>query len=347
MSFAPFGRQLSLVAQPSPALAQAQPTVSQTRSAEPSLERALGPLSPAEAASYATWDPKTKWLFLAGYQWVAVGTARGLSRPDGTPFDGFLPQGINVALAALQAMASYLKDSPELAAGADQATTVLQEATNKTEPQGQNIAKKYRALRDRIAWELAMQGATVEYEIVGDDPANPGVIFTRKIGEDKSPDLSAVFSTNTPRDFWKNGLILEQKYEDAGVPFKKLDLSGANPRLGIGAPPVLAIIITAVVAVLAFFWLYNHVMEQKKINQRAVDLIVSDPKLTDAEKADRLQKLKSANSFFDDIFGTQFPWMTLIVGATIVGVAYFVLPRLLQSYDEKPERAREPRRAHA
>lgn len=339
----PFGQQVGLAGRPSPALAQTQPTVMRPASTEPSLDRALATLSPEEAASYASWDPKTKWLFLAGYQWVAVGTARGLSRPDGTPFNGFLPQGINLALAALQTMVSYLKDDPDLAAGADQATTILQEATNKTEPQGQSIARKYRPLRDRIAWELAMQGATIEYEIVGDDPANPGVIFTRKIGEDRTADLSAVFSTNTPRDFWKNGLILERKYEDAGVPFKKLDLSGANPRLGIGAPPVLAIIITAVVAILAFFWLYNHVMDRKSLNQKALEYIVNDPKLTDAEKAARIQALKNSNSFFDEIFGSNFPWTTLIIGATIVGLAYFVLPSLFLAYGEKAE----PRRARA
>lgn len=336
MGFMPFGRQVGLAGQPSPALAQPAGAITQPLGAEPSLERALAALNADEVRDYQTWTAKEKFLFLAGYQWTAIATAKGLHRVDGTPFDGFLPQGMATAFEALAAMSSYFKDSPELAAGADQATSILQEAANKTEPQGQAVAKKYRLLRDRVAWELATAGATVEYEVVGDDPANPGVLYTRKIGEDKAPDLSAVFSGYSPREMWDAGLKIQDKYEAGGVTFKRLDLSSANPRLGAGAPPVLAIIIAAIVAILAFFWLYNHTQDTKKINSTAIELIQKDTTLTDAEKADRILKIKSSSSFFDTIFGNQFPWTTVIIGATVVGIAYFLLPSLLVAYTAKP-----------
>lgn len=336
MSFRPFGLQLGLTMRPSPVLAQPSGPESASASAEPSLDRALAALSVDEANDYRSWGPKEKFLFISLYQWVAVTTAQGLHRADGTPFDGVLSQGMSVAFGALSAMAPYLKDAPALATGADLASTILKDAADKTQPQGQTIAKKYRLLRDRAAWDLAVAGATVEYEVVGDDPANPGVIYTRKIGEDKAPDLSAVFSNDTPREAWSNGLALEDKAEAAGVTFKKLDLSGANPRLGAGAPPILAILITAVVAVLAFFWLFSHVQTTKALNSAAIDLIKADPKLSAQEKIDLIAKLKSANSFFDDMFGKDFPWTTVVAGAALIGIAYFLLPGLVAVFSKKP-----------
>lgn len=338
MSFRPFGLQLGLSSRPSPALAQppdgdVEPVMAL---AEPSLDRALAPLSADERADYRAWGPKEKFLFIALYQWVGVATAKGLHRVDGTPFDGFLTRGINLAFEALSVMAPYLKDSALLASGADQASTVLQDTVGKAQPQGESVVQKYRLLRDRAAWELAVAGATIEYEILGDDPANPGVIYTRKIGEDKAPDLSAVFSGNTPREMWKNGLVLEDKAEAAGVTFKKLDLSGANRRLGVGAPPILAILITAVIAILSFFWLWSHVQESKKLTQAALDFINADDKLSGADKAALAQKLRNANSFFDEMFGSQFPWTTLIAGAAVIGAAYFLLPVLIEAFSRKP-----------
>ena len=314
-------------------------------SGEPSLERALSTLSPDEVQDYKTWGVKEKLLFLSGYPWVSVATAKGLHRVDGTPFDGFLPTGISKALSYLTVISPFLTRSADLAAGANQASTITQEAQQKTMPQGQNISSKYRLLRDRIAWELAMQGATVEFEIVGDDPANPGVIYTRKVGEDKSPDYSAVFSTMTPKEMWESGLKLEDNYEAGGVTFKKLDLSGANPRMGVGAVPILALVITGVVAVLAFFWLWSHVSQTRKMTDTAISIINSDPNLTTAQKLDAINKLKDANSFFDDLFGSKFPWTTLVIGATVVGAAYFLLPSIVAFFSPKQYPVRRP--AHA
>lgn len=345
MNFRPFGLQLGLSMRPSPALAQPSGLEPSSTPGEPSLDRALASLSSDEQIEYRNWGMKEKVLFLSAYQWIAVAAAQGLHRVDGSPFDGFLPEGVSKAMSALSVMVPYLKDSPALAQGADQATTILQEATRKTQPEADGIARKYRLLRDRVAWEIAVAGGTIQYEVVGDDPGNPGVIYTRKIGEDKTPDFAPLFSGNTPREWWKDGLALEDQFASAGVTFKKLDLSGANPRLSAGAAPILAILITVVVAILAFFWLYNHVNQAKKLTQAAVDLIVQDPKLSAAEKAALLEKLKSSNSFFDEIFGNQFPWTTVLIGATLVGIAYFVLPSLLLAYTSKP--AYQPRGASA
>jgi hypothetical protein len=345
MNFRPFSLQLGLSMRPSPALAQPAGLEPASTPREPSLDRALASLSSDEQVEYRGWGAKEKVLFLSAYQWISVAAAQGLHRVDGSPYEGFLPEGVSQAFGALSAMAPYLKDSPALAQGADQTSTILQEATQKTQPQADGIAKKYRLLRDRVAWEIAVAGGTIQYEVVGDDPGNPGVIYTRKIGEDKTPDFAAIFSGNTPREWWKSGLALEDQFAAAGVTFRKLDLSGANPRLAAGAPQILAILITVLVAILAFFWLYNHVMQTKKLTQIAVDLISQDPKLSGAEKAALIEKLKSSNSFFDDIFGNQFPWTTVLIGATLVGIAYFVLPSLLLAYTSKP--AYQPRGASA
>lgn len=347
MNFRPFGFQLGLAMRPSPALAQPsglEPASAGT-TGEPSLEQVLASLTPDERSEYQGWGAKEQILFLTAYQWISVGAAHGLHRPYGEAFDGFFSKGVSYAVDSLFAMTPYLKASPALAQGSDQASAIAEEAVQKTQPQADGIVKKYRLLRDRVAWDLAGQGGTIEYEVVGDDPANPGVIYTRKIGEDKAPDFSAVFSGNTPGEWWKAGLSLEDLFDSAGVTFKKLDLSGANRRLGIGAPPILAILITVVVAILAFFWLYNHVDQTKKLTQTAVDLIAQDQKLTGPEKAALIEKLKSSNSFFDDIFGNQFPWTTVIIGAALVGIAYFVLPSLLLAYTSKP--AYQPRGATA
>lgn len=347
MTFMPFGRQVGLAGHPSPALSQTNGSSAamSPSSGEPSLERALSSLSPDEVQDYKSWGAKEKLLFLSGYQWVSVATAKGLHRVDGTPFDGFLPQGIVKALSFLTTISPFLTQSADLAAGANQASTVTQEAQQKTMPQGQAIAAKYRLLRDRIAWELAMQGATVEFEIVGDDPSNPGVIYTRKVGEDKSPDYSAVFSTMTPKEMWESGLALEDKYAAGGVTFKKLDLSGANPRMGVGGVPVLALVITAVVAVLAFFWLYSHVNQTKKMTDTAISIINNDPNLSTQQKLDAITRLKDSNSFFDDMFGQKFPWTTLVIGAAVVGAAYFLLPSIVAFFSPKQYPVRRP--AHA
>lgn len=345
MNFRPLSLQLGLSMRPSPALAQPSGLDLASPPSEPSIERALAPLSSDEQKEYESWGAGEKALFISAYQWIAVSSAQGLHRANLTPFDGFLPEGVSLAFRALSVMEPYLKSSPDLAQGADQASTILQEATLKTQPQADGIAKKYRLLRDRVAWELAISGATVQYEEVGDNHANPGVIFTHTIGEDRVPDFAAVFSGDTPKEWWKHGLALEDMFAAAGVTFKKLDLSGANLRLGVGTPPILAILITAVVAILAFFWLYNHVAQTKKLTQTTLDLINGDPKLSTAEKAALIDKLKSSNSFFDDIFGNQFPWTTVIVGAALVGIAYFVLPSLVLALTAKP--AYQPRGATA
>lgn len=305
---------------------------------EPPLDTALALLSSDEAADYKTWGPKEKIMFLAGYQYLATATSVGLRRVDGTPFDGYLTQGISVALAALQSIQDYFKNmSPDAVAGADQAASVLKEASTKTEPRGIDFAKKYQLLRDRVAWELATQNdLTVEYEILGTDPANPGLVYTRKIGEDKAPDYSAIFSIRTPKEFYQDGLSLEDKYEALGVTFKKLNTLGANSRMGVGPALILAILITLIVAVLSFFWLWNHVNEQNKLTSVALDFVSKDPRLTDAEKADRILAMRRADSFFSEVFGSSVPWVGILVAVGLGALAVFAYPYIARALEKKP-----------
>lgn len=305
---------------------------------EPSLSAALALLSSDEVADYQSWGSKEKLQFLSGYQYLAVATAAGLQRSDGTPFDGFLTQGISIALGAMDAAQAYFKLMPaDAAVAADQAASVLQEASSKTEPRGLAFVKKYALLRDRAAWELATQNdLTLEYEIVGNDPANPGMIYTRKIGEDRPPDFSAVFSTRLPSELYQDGLDLQDKFETLGVTFKKLNTLGANRRLGAGPALILAILITLIVAVLTFFWLWNHVNEQNKLTKLAVDFVTNDTSLSPADKADRLAKLKTANNFFGEVFGaSDIPWTAILITVGVGVLALLAYPYVVAAINPK------------
>lgn len=346
MSFSPFGRMLTLAGHPSPALAQSPTALAPAPLVgEPPLDRVLSSVSPEEAADYQAWGQRERFLFLLGYQYLAVASAKNLVRPDGKPFNGFLPVSIDQALDFMNTAAPYLKDmSADQQAGADQATAAIVQARQKTEPQADDLAKKYRLLRDRVAWELATAGFTVEYEVVGDDPANPGVIYKRRVGEDKAADLSAIFSDLTPKQMFDAGVKLEDKYEELGVAFQRLEMSGGGRRLGAaGMLPILGIVIAVIVGILAFVWLFSRTTQEKKINETAIDLIMKDPNLSEADKAARIERLKSSMSFFETIFGTNFPWLPIIIGATVIGVAYFAIPALVGLFTSKP--AYQPRMA--
>lgn len=295
---------------------------------EPSLAGALAPLTSDEAADYRSWGQSEKLQFLAGYQYVAVLSSAGLRRPDGTPFDGLLTQGISVALSAMDTVQGYFKQMPaEVVQAANQMASVLKDASTKTEPRSIEFTKKYALLRDRIAWELATQNdLTIEYEIVGNDPANPGVIYTRKIGEDRLPDYSAVFSTRSPKQLFDDGLALEDKFDNLGVTFKRLDMSSANARMGMGPALILTVLITLVVAILSFYWLWNHVNEQNKLTRLAVNLITSDPSLSSSEKALRISQLQAANNFFSQMFGSSVPWTELLIVLGIGVLAFLAYP---------------------
>lgn len=305
---------------------------------EPSLPTALALLTPEEAADYRTWGSREKLMFLSGYQYLATATAAGLRRVDGTPFDGWLSQGISIVLAALDAAQGTFKDmTADLAAAADQAASVLKDASTKTEPRGIEFVKKYALLRDRAAWELATQNdLTIEFEILGTDPANPGLVYTRKIGEDKTPDYSAVFSTDTPKEFYQAGLSLQDKFEALGVSFKKLSTLGANPRLGLGPALILAVLATIIVAILAFFWLWNHVNEQNKLTRKAVDLIQADSRLTASEKADKILAIRQAEAFFSEVFGSSFPWVGILIGLGIAAAVVIAYPYIAKALEKKP-----------
>lgn len=321
-----------------PSLAQAPeavpaPVMPAAAGGEPSLQAVLASLTPEEAADYRAWGSKEKLLFLMGYQWLSVMTAPELKRPDGSPFIGVLPQFADAAYEALKAAEPYFKKLPaDMSKAADGAASIVWDARIKTEARGRETAKRYRLLRDRVAWELAISGVTVEFDVVGDDPSNPGVLFVRKIGEDKGADISAVFSGKTPKELWEDGLKLQDKYEDAGVVFKKLDMSGTGKRLAVGPPAVLAVVIGVVVLVLGFFWLWRHLQEEKRLNDLAVRLIMDDPTLSDVDRADRIRRLKGADAMWASIFGSGgFPFGSILLGAAVIGIAFFLAPAYLPS----------------
>jgi hypothetical protein len=330
---------------------------------EPDLRSMLETLSADEIADYRSWGYKERIQFLNGYQYVSTMTATGLRRPDGTAFQGAFPQSLDLMTAALTAAAPYFKTfDAQNAKAADQAATVLQDGS-KAQPKGQDVAKKYALLRDRVAWELASGNSTnpdsdkrfppitVRYEILGTDPGNPGVIYSRTVGTNlNDPDLVVEYSQMTTKELWNEGLRLEGTYEDLGVAFKKLDMSGANLRLGFGPVLILGAIITVIVGLLATWWLWNHITTSNKIFDLAVQNIQNDPRLSAAEKADRLMKIKAQNSFFSVIFGFEIPWTTIVIGATVAGVAFFGLPMLfgyLSGSQSRPERRMRPAGARA
>lgn len=355
MNFNPFGQQLGIaslnkaLAQPAPRSVEADtpmpvaeplgPAGPPGPGGEPELSRVMATLSSDEVADYRTWGDREKFLFILAYQYMAVMSASNLKRPDGMPFQGPFPQSIEIMMTALKLAEPYIKNFPEdVAKQADQTASVLHEAATKSGPRAVDLTKKYALLRDRVAWELANKGLTIEYEVVGTDPSNPNVIYKRRIGEPTgSADLVAVFSQKSPKEMWEDGLKLQSKFEEIGVTFKKLDMSGANLRLGVGPALILGIIITAIIALLSAWWLWSHLSENKRLMDLAIQSIQADPNLSPAEKADRIMRIRAANSFFTAIFGVDFPWTTLIIGATVVGIAFVGLPLLFSSKKE-PER---------
>jgi hypothetical protein len=301
--------------------------------AEPSLEAALGQLTADEAADFKTWGSPEKLQFLAAYQYVAVMTASGLRRPDGTPFNGLLSQGVSLGLVALQDAIPYTKQmAPADAQSLDQLASVLKEASTATQPKCNAFVQKYLLLRDRVVWELWNQyQITIQYEEVGTNPANPGVIFSHTLGANFSnPDYSAVFSTRPPAQLWKDGLALEDKFEALGVSFQRLNLSGSKRLMGTGPGLILGVLITLVVAILSFYWLWNHVNQQNNLLKVSADLIQADPSLTESQKAAKISQLRATNSFFNEILGgSDIPWVTLLVVVGLGILAYLAYPYIV------------------
>lgn len=306
----------SLGDNPPPAIVDRTDGMQPGVTAEPSLAAALAFLASEEVAEYKSWGSPEKLQFLAAYQYVAVMSAVGLKRPDGTPFDGMLSHGISVALAAMQAAQAYFKQFPaDAAVAADQMASVLKDASTNTEPQSVAFTKKYLLLRDRVVWELWNQyKITIAYEIVGTDPGAPGVILTRTMGTDyANPDYSAVFSTRTPAQLFQDGLALEDKFESLGVPFKKFNMSSANLRLGVGTPSILAVLIVLIIGALSFYYLWNHLNQQNKLTQLSVNLVTSDASLSNADKAARIAAINAGNNFFSQFFGSTVPWTEILI----------------------------------
>lgn len=307
-----------------------------TGGGEPDLSRALSYLSPDESNEYKNWNVAHKTLFLMGYQWLAVAAAKNLQRLDDQNFTGFFQQGLAIATDAMSSAGAVYDSLPDDAAAAfSDATGILKEAATKTLPHVQAAVQKYRALRDRVAWELAADGDTVEYEIVGDDGGNPGVIFTKRMGGGSgAPDVDAVYSKMDPKEAAQEGDSIEEMYAGLGVPFQRLTLAGVN--LGdVGTMPILALVITLVVGVLTFFYLYGRATERSKLNDAVIAAILKDPNMSAEQKADLVRKMQESESFFGSVFGTNFSWTTVIIGGTILGLAFFVLPSLLSSMKEK------------
>lgn len=327
--------QSPLLGQAASAPPQIATRAAATGGGEPDLNRALMSLSADESIDYKSWNSAQKTLFLMGYQWLAVAAAKNLTRLDDGLYTGFFQQGIGMALGAMNAAGHVDAALPADAQEAySDGTVILKEATDKTLPRIDAAMRRYRALRDRVAWELAASGDTVEYEIVGDDPSNPGVIFSRRIGGDGPVDVDAVFSKMSPKEAMKEGDAIEEMYAGLGVPFKRLDLSGANLD-GAGTMPILAAIITLVVGVLTFYYLYGRNAEKAKLNAAIIDALTKDNTLTAKQKAEMIQSVKDSDSFFGTVFGNTFSWTAVIVGGTILGLAFFVLPKLLSSSKEE------------
>jgi hypothetical protein len=192
---------------------------------------------------------------------------------------------------------------------------------------------------------------TIRYEVLGTDQSNQGILYSRTIGTTPNdPDLIIEYSTMSPRELWNEGLRLEGKYEDLGVSFKKLDMSGANLRMGAGPLLILGIIMTAIIALLAAWWLWDHITTKNKFLDLAIENIQKDPRLTPAQKAKAIMDIKNSSSFFSEVFGYEFPWETLIISAAVVGIAYFGLPMLfnfLGGSKDKSKKALRPSGATA
>jgi hypothetical protein len=298
-------------------------------SGEPSIDRATSLLSAPEADEYKRWESLQKTLFLMAYQWLAVSSAKGLTKLDGGAFTGALEEGAGKALESLKIAGKYSKNfSPAALAEFNEATVVLKEASTKTIPAIQKAVDKFRPLRDRVAWELGASKEVVAYEVVGDDPESPGTIYTKTVGGEGSPDVDAVFSNMSPKVLVANAEDLEGAFEALGVPFRRSDLSGAN--LGdVGSMPILAYFITLVVSAITFYYLYNRAIEGGKVADAVRAAIAADSSLSPDEKLAVLAKFNAGDSFFSTIFGSTFSWTHVIVGATIFGIAFFVLPKIL------------------
>jgi hypothetical protein len=299
---------------------------------EPDIARVLTSIASDEAAEYRTWTSAHKSLFLMGYQWLAAAAAKDLLRLDDGKYTGFFQQGLDAAMGALDAGTRVELPDSASAALLD-ATSILKDGKGKTLPRVEAAVRKYRLLRDRIAWELSTEGDSVDYEIVGDDPQNPGMIFTKRMGGEGPSDVDAVYSKLTPQEAMSEGDALEEMFAGMGVPFKRFDLSGAN--LGdVGQMPVLALTITLVVGVLTFYYLYKRSTESANLNEAIISGIMADKMLSSREKADLIEKVKASESFFNVVFGSSFSWTTLIIGSAIFGIAFFVLPGLVEKSRE-------------
>lgn len=302
---------------------------------EPDLPRVMTSLTPDEASEYKAWTSAHKILFLMGYQWLAVAAAKDLLRLDDGKFTGFFQESLDRAFGVLE-IGSRVDLHEEASAALLDATSILKDGTGKTLPRIHSAVRKYRLLRDRIAWELSTEGDTIDYEVVGDDPQNPGVIFTRRMGQEGFADVRAVYSKLTPSEAVDEGDDLEEMFSDLGVPFKRLDLSGVN--LGeVGQMPVLALVITLVVGVLSFYYLYKRSAETAGLNQAIIAGVMADKALSSSEKTELIEKVKAAESFFNVMVGPTFSWTTLILSSAIFGIAFFALPGLIEKSREKKE----------
>jgi hypothetical protein len=285
-------------------------------------------LSPEEAAEYRAWESLQKTFFLMSYQWLAVSAAQGLERLDGSSYTGVFAEGIRLANESLKVSGKYAKSLPEAPLeDIGRATEVLKEAVEKTLPSVTRALRKYRMLRDRVAQELAAAGESVAYEVVGDDPQAPGTIYPRRLGPEGALDVDAVYSEFADDRMVREGTDIEKGFASLGVPFRRLDLSGANP--GAGAMPILGHLITLIVGVLTFFYLYRRSTVTGSLSQATVDLVKKDETLTADQKADLIAKVMQADSFFGAFFGPTFSWVSLLAAATILGLAFWVLPRVL------------------
>lgn len=331
-------------------LAQAVPSVNSL--VAPSLETALAPLSDAEKVSVESFSFREKFLFILGYEYMCAVFSQGLRFPDGKPYRNFSSQALEVALSFTSSFWKFVKPTePEEVQGLASITDQT-EVTAANESDAQGAIRKYRPLRDRLAWEIfngdparGIQGQSIMYEVWGDDPNNPGVIITRILTNDpaQAPDLEAMFSHKTPAQLYQDGLLLQKKYQEIDVPFEPVGLG--KPRMGAVLVLPLAVIITLCIAALVLVSLLGWFTERFVAKKRINDAIDNDPTLTPEQRLAAKAKANRDLSWIETVTGLspesiERIAVIAVLAAGTVAALYFGVPALIEAFKKSGSSSR-------